>query len=190
MTNHRRATFDAPACPPIRPARDGTMKARLVALLSRQEGASLEECRAACDGDETKTYNSLYSLNRINGYGLHGDEDRRLHLIGDTIVHRAVPIPPPAKDVPFHILTDAATEKVSITVSVNRQRMDRIKFLAEHTGADDPEEVLVRALDLYDRAICAVMEGSEVLVRERCGRMDRLPADVVARPAGPPDEDP
>lgn len=52
------------------PHREGTNRAKLIQLLSRQNGATFEECREACDWDKKTTYEGIRLLNALLGYGL------------------------------------------------------------------------------------------------------------------------
>lgn len=56
--------------------REGTHRAKLIQLLSRQNGATFSECQEACDWDKKTTYEGIRLLHSLLGYGLFSEPMR------------------------------------------------------------------------------------------------------------------
>jgi hypothetical protein len=77
----RTKRFNLPCRFEPRRVNSGTKRARIVELLSREEGATFEECQKAGDWDYRQTYENIRLLHRYCGFGLREGEDRRIHLV-------------------------------------------------------------------------------------------------------------
>lgn len=86
----RGMRFVFPVTDDVKPVRAGTSRAKLVELLSREGGASFDECMNTVWGDrrdlspEKKikaTYEGIRLLHYFSGYGLKQDENGNIHLV-------------------------------------------------------------------------------------------------------------
>jgi hypothetical protein len=69
---------------PVRPPKAGTKRAILVDVLSRPEGATIEECMMAIGNDQQTCDSNIRNLHVFCGYGIREDEDGRIHLVDRT----------------------------------------------------------------------------------------------------------
>ncbi len=76
----REMRFVFPAKDEIKGHRPGTHRSTLVELLSREEGATFEECQKATGWDKKTTYEGIRLLHYYVGYGMKQDDDGRIHL--------------------------------------------------------------------------------------------------------------
>lgn len=86
----RGMRFVFPKTDEVKKTREGTNRAKLIELLSREKGASFEECMAATWGPRkdmseeqkvTTTYEGIRLLHYYVGYGMRQDEAGRIYLV-------------------------------------------------------------------------------------------------------------
>jgi len=70
--------------------------------------------------------------------------------------------------------TDLRSEqRFPVRIHVTTSFVDRLRFLMKQVRAVDEEEILIRALEYYDRAVCAsVIEKSTITLRGRDGSLE------------------
>ena len=71
----RRARFDRPVAERIKPHREGTKRARVVAWGTRPEGFRYEELSEVSEWDHRTTYEGIILVHKILGYGLYETAD-------------------------------------------------------------------------------------------------------------------
>jgi len=59
-----------------------------------------------------------------------------------------------------------------LRVTLPRSAFDRIKFLGKVIGVEETSEIILRALNHYDRAVCAAVERAEITARHRDGSVE------------------
>lgn len=75
-----RKPFEFPAMKEIKSHRPGTKRAKTIELLSRKEGASIEEVMDANGWDKPTALEGVKLLHSYLGYGLTEDEEQRIYL--------------------------------------------------------------------------------------------------------------
>jgi len=75
----RRKRFDEPYQGFTKPCREGTKRAKIVALLTK--GATFHECMEATGWDQRTCYDGIKLVHKDLGYGLTEDEDGIIELL-------------------------------------------------------------------------------------------------------------
>lgn len=76
-----RGGFDYPADAKVQGHREGTKRAKVIELLGRPEGATLEEVQKAVGWDAKTAYDGVRLLHTYLGYGLKTSAEGRIHLV-------------------------------------------------------------------------------------------------------------
>lgn len=76
-----RGIFNVPADAEVQPHREGTKRAKVLEMLGRPEGATLEEVRKANDWDVKTAYDGVRLIHTYLGYGLRTSAEGRIHLV-------------------------------------------------------------------------------------------------------------
>jgi hypothetical protein len=75
----------------------------------------------------------------------------------------------------LHALLDRVNDgpRVPVRITVTARFLDRIRFVMRHVRAVDVEEILVRAFEYFDRAVCATkIEKSKITMKHRDGSLE------------------
>lgn len=67
---------------------------------------------------------------------------------------------------------EIAEPRFPVHLHLTQRKIDRIEFLMQHVRAVDAEEVLIRALEYFDRAVCGVIDHARITARHRDGSLE------------------
>ena len=83
ITGRARKPLNYPAKKgaPLMEVRDGTVRADLIKLLSRKNGATFDECMKVTEMEHHVCLNNVRMLHKYVGYGMTEDEQGRIRLI-------------------------------------------------------------------------------------------------------------
>lgn len=76
-----RKPFDADPKAEIKDYLPGTDRAKIIEMLSRPEGATLDQIKTELKIDQKKAYQSVKLINTFLGYGLREDDSGRIFLV-------------------------------------------------------------------------------------------------------------
>lgn len=75
-----RKPFNLPPGPKIKNHRPGTKRAKVIELLQRPEGASMEEIQEATGWNPAQAFQGVSLINSYVGYGLREDDQGRIYI--------------------------------------------------------------------------------------------------------------